>query len=114
LADNDLVAENFRSRDKSWDYGRIAVEFFHSQKIPFWEMDNADELVGNEKHDNSRYCFAKANDTYLVYVPSGGTVDLNLSKASGHHGRMVRPQRRAAEKVRSNRQAAAASERYSR
>jgi hypothetical protein len=83
LPDNDLVAENFRSRDKSWDYGRIAIDFFHSQKIPFWEMTNADGLVGNEKHDNSRYCFAKANDVYLVYLPSGGTTTLDLSKAAG-------------------------------
>ena len=83
LADNDLVAENFRSRDKSWDYARIAVEFFHSQKIPFWEMTNADELVGNAKHDNSRYCFAKANDVYLVYLPTGGTASLDLLKATG-------------------------------
>ena len=43
LPDNDLVAENFRSRDKSWEYGRIAIDFFHAQKIPFWEMTNADE-----------------------------------------------------------------------
>jgi hypothetical protein len=83
LPDNDLVAENFRSRDKSWDYGRIGVDFFHSQKIPFWEMTNADGLVGNEKHDNSRYCFAKANEIYLVYLPSGGAANLDLSKASG-------------------------------
>jgi hypothetical protein len=83
LPDNDLVAENFRSRDKSWDYGRIAIDFFHSQKIPFWEMTNADGLVGNEKHDNSRYCFAKANDVYLVYLPTGGTTTLDLTKATG-------------------------------
>jgi hypothetical protein len=83
LPDNDLVAENFRSRDKSWDYGRIAIEFFHSQKIPFWEMSNANTLVGNEKHDNSRYCFAKANEVYMVYLPSGGTTTLDLSKAAG-------------------------------
>lgn len=83
LPDNDLVAENFRSRDKSWEYGRIAIDFFHSQKIPFWEMTNADELVGNDKHDNSRYCFAKANDVYLVYLPSGGTTSLDLAKMSG-------------------------------
>ncbi len=83
LPDNDLVAENFRSRDKSWDYGRIAIDFFHSQKIPFWEMTNVDELVGNDKHDNSRYGFAKANEVYLVYLPSGGTATLDLSKASG-------------------------------
>jgi hypothetical protein len=83
LVDNDLVAENFRSRDKSWDYGRIAVEFFSSQKIPFWEMTNADTLVGNEKHDNSRYCFAKENEVYLVYLPNGNTTMLDLSKAKG-------------------------------
>ena len=83
LPDNDLIAENFRSCDKSWDYGRIAIDFFHSQKIPFWEMSNADALVGNEKHDNSRYCFAKANAVYLVYLPSGGTATLDLSKAAG-------------------------------
>ena len=83
LPDNDLIAENFRSRDKSWDYGRIAIDFFHSQKIPFWEMTNADDLVGNEKHDNSRYCFAKPNEVYLVYLPSGGTTTLDLSKATG-------------------------------
>ena len=83
LPDNDLVAENFRSRDKSWDYARIAIDFFHSSKIPFWDMRNADELVGNEKHDNSRYCFAKANEIYLVYLPSGGAAQLDLSKATG-------------------------------
>jgi hypothetical protein len=83
LPDNDLVAENFRSREKSWEYGRIALEFFHTQKIPFWEMTNANELVGNVKRDNSRYCFAKTNEVYLVYLPSGGTTEIDLSKATG-------------------------------
>ena len=83
LPDNDLVAENFRSRDKTWDYGRIAIDFFQSQKIPFWEMSNVDELVGNTAHDNSRYAFAKMNDLYLVYLPSGGTTNLDLSGARG-------------------------------
>jgi hypothetical protein len=86
LPDNDLVAENFRSRDKSWDYGRIAIDFFHSQKIPFWDMRNVDALVGNEKHDNSKYAFAKANDVYLVYLTTGGTTTLDLSEASGQFG----------------------------
>lgn len=85
LPDNDLVAENFRSRDQSWQYGHIAIDFFHSQKIPFWDMTNADELVGNVKHDNSQYCFAKPNEIYLVYLPSGGTTSLDLSKASGQY-----------------------------
>jgi hypothetical protein len=46
-------------------------------------MTNADGLVGNDKHDNSRYCFAKANEVYLVYLPSGDTATLDLSKATG-------------------------------
>ena len=86
LPDNDLVAENFRSRDQSWDYARIAIDFFHTQKIPFWEMTNADGLVGNDRHDNSRYAFAKANDVYLVYLPTGGTTSLDLSAAKGQFG----------------------------
>jgi hypothetical protein len=83
LPDNDLIAENFRSRDKSWDYGRIAIEFFRTQKIPVTEMKNCDELVGNTSHDNSRYCFGKTGELYLVYLPAGGQQDLNLAGASG-------------------------------
>lgn len=83
LPDNDLVAENFRSRDKTWEYGRLAIDFLHSSGIPFWEMKNADELVGNKTHDNSEYCLAKANEVYLVYLTRGGTRMLDLSKASG-------------------------------
>jgi Domain of unknown function (DUF5060)/Putative collagen-binding domain of a collagenase len=83
LPDNDLVAENFRSRDRSWDYGRIAIDFFRAQRIPFWEMKNADELIGNDSHDNSRYCFAKAGEVYLIYLPTGNTATLDLGKATG-------------------------------
>lgn len=83
LPDNDLVAENFRSRDKSWEYGGIALEFFRANKIPFWEMSNDDALVGNPAHDNSRWCFAKADTLYLVYLPNGGTTSLDLARATG-------------------------------
>ena len=83
LPDNDLVLENFRSRDKSWAYAAIALEFFRTERIPLTEMKNADQLVGNTKYDNSRYCFAKAGELYLVYLPSGGTADLNLTGVTG-------------------------------
>jgi len=83
LPENDLVAEDFRSREKSWDYGRIALEFFRTHKIPFWEMTNANGLVGNTTNDNSRYCLARPGELYLVYLPSGGTVDLDLSQTVG-------------------------------
>jgi hypothetical protein len=83
LPDNDLTLENFRSRDKSWDYARIALTFFRTEKIPFWDMTNADGLVGNHTNDNSVFCFAKPGDVYLVYLPSGGSADLDLTGASG-------------------------------
>jgi hypothetical protein len=83
LPENDLVCEDFRSRDKSWDYCRIALEFFRVERIPVAEMAGADALIGNAKEDNSRYCLAKPGEVYLVYLPDGGTADLDLSGARG-------------------------------
>ncbi|MEO8498213.1 MAG: putative collagen-binding domain-containing protein, partial [Planctomycetota bacterium] len=83
LPQNDLVCEDFRSRDRSWDYCRIALDFFRDQQIPFREMSNADKLIGNDKNTNSRYCFAQPGAIYLVYLPEGGTSDLDLSGVSG-------------------------------
>jgi hypothetical protein len=85
FAENDIVCEDWRSRDRSWDYCRIAVEFFHQNEIPFWEMVNQDELVGNPEHGNEKYCFAKPNEVYLVYLPSGGTTTIDLSGAEGEY-----------------------------
>ncbi|MEO8425848.1 MAG: putative collagen-binding domain-containing protein [Verrucomicrobiota bacterium] len=83
LPQNDLVCEDWRSRDKSWDYCRIALDFFREQRIPFWEMKNANALIGNKANDNSKFCLAKAGEVYLVYLPKGGTSELDLSGTSG-------------------------------
>ncbi len=83
LPQNDLIAEDFRSRDQSWDYCRIALEFFNNWRIPFWKMQNRDELVGNPDRGNSVYCLAKSNEVYLVYLPQGGSTELDMSGAIG-------------------------------
>jgi hypothetical protein len=83
LPENDLVCEDFRSRDKSWDFCRIALDFFRDEMIPFAEMQNANALVGNTKDDNSKFCLAKPGEVYLVYLPDGGTTDLDLSAVEG-------------------------------
>jgi hypothetical protein len=83
LPENDLVAQDFRSRDQSWDYCRIALEFFPANKIPFWEMQNADALIGNVASDNSKFCLAQGGKLYLVYLPGGGTSELDLTGAKG-------------------------------
>ncbi len=81
LPQNDLDCEDFRSRDQSWDYCRIALDFLREHKIPFWEMSNHNALVGNSANDNSKYCFARPGRVYLVYLPSGGTAELDLADA---------------------------------
>ncbi len=83
LPENDLVAQDFRSRDKSWDYCRIALEFFRKEKIPLTEMTSSNALIGNTKDDNSKFCLAKTGEVYLVYLPNGGTSDLDLSASKG-------------------------------
>ena len=81
--ENDLVCEDWRSRDQSWDYCRIAIQFFHENDIPFWEMECRDELVGNPDHDITRYCLAKEGEIYLVYLPDGGESSIDLRDVDG-------------------------------
>jgi hypothetical protein len=78
LPENDLVGEDWRSRDRSWDYCRIALGFFRDAGIPFQDMTCRDDLVGNAAHDNSRYCLAKEGEIYLVYLPEGGRASIEL------------------------------------
>jgi hypothetical protein len=83
FVENDLNCEDWRSRDASWDYCRIAIEFFPQNKIPFAEMEPADELVSTDTKQNDRYCFAKPGELYLVYVAGASDTTLDLSKAEG-------------------------------
>ena len=83
LPQNDLDCQDYRSRDKTWDFCRIALEFFPANNIPLWEMKNADVLIGNPKNDNSKYCLAQPGHVYVVYLPNGGTTDIDLGSAVG-------------------------------
>jgi hypothetical protein len=81
LPENDLLCQDFRSREHSWRYARIALDFFARNRIPLASMRNADELVGNAKHANSVYCFTEPTRLYLVYLPHGGAAELDLTAA---------------------------------
>ncbi len=83
LPQNDLNCEDFRSRDRCWDDCRIALDFFRTEQIPFWDMTCMDQLVGNPRRNNDRYCFAKPGSIYLVYLPKGGSSDLELGDDAG-------------------------------
>ena len=86
LPQNDLRCEDWRSRDRSWAYAALALRFFAEQQIPVEQMEPADDLVGNAAGDNSRYAFVKKRELYLVYLPHGGAVELDLSQATGRFG----------------------------
>lgn len=83
FVENDLVCEDWRSRQQSWKYCAIALDFFRQPGVAIEETIPADELVGNDAHDNSAYCLAEPGRTYLVYLPYGGTIPLDLSNAAG-------------------------------
>ncbi len=82
--DSDLTLQDFRSRDRWWDYCRFALTFFEANKIPFQEMTNRNDLVGNAKNEDSKpYCFAKPGEVYVVYLPKGGDAKLDLGGQAG-------------------------------
>jgi collagenase-like protein with putative collagen-binding domain len=70
----DINCEDWRSRDHMWDQTRYALEFFQ-EYLPFDRMEPADELTSNE----TDYCFAQPGEVYAIYLPDGGTTDLDLA-----------------------------------
>ena len=70
---NDLTCEDWRSRDHLWDLTRYAIEFFR-QHVPYIQMSAHDELT-SAKDD---YCLATPGLIYAIYLPNGGTTDLNV------------------------------------
>ena len=72
---NDLACEDWRSRDRLWDQTHYALEFFHDY-LPFSEMLPDDSLV------SAGWCLAKPGQVYAVYLPDGGTAELNLPQGS--------------------------------
>jgi hypothetical protein len=99
LPQNDLGCEDWRSRDKTWDYGRIAIEFFRVNKIPFWEMQNANELVTKASGEAKPFCFAKSGEIYLVYLPNGGSAELKMTDAGEYSAELFDPREGGAPKA---------------
>lgn len=75
LPQNDLICEDWRSRDRSWTYAGIALKFFRTQKIPVERMHCDDTLTARDDD----YCFFKEGEIYLIYLRNGGSLDLHLS-----------------------------------
>jgi hypothetical protein len=77
-AHSDLTCEDYASRDLFWDQGKIALDFFSENEIPYWEMECRDELILSE----GDYAFVKPGEIYVFYLKKG-TASVDLSSASG-------------------------------
>jgi len=84
-----LETEDFRKYDDLWKYVWYARRFME-QRLPFWEMEPADELLTEESiysgktstHDGQ--VFAKNGECYAIYLPvARQTGVLNLNGAAG-------------------------------
>lgn len=67
---SDLSCQDYRSRDLFWDQCRHALTFFNQYDIPYWNMEPCDGI------SSTGYCFASPSDTYVLYIPKGGTAEL--------------------------------------
>ncbi|MDX2303580.1 MAG: DUF5060 domain-containing protein [Microscillaceae bacterium] len=77
---SDLTCQDWRSRDNLWNLTRYALEFFQTY-LPFWEMSSQDALTSA----TNDYCFAKPGEAYLVYLPDGGSTNLNFGSNTGDY-----------------------------
>ena len=82
----DLTLQNFRqsvngqSLDALWRQLAVARRFV-VQSLPFWEMEPDDGLLTGER--GTGHVFAKPFAVYAVYLPEGGSANLDLSLVFG-------------------------------
>lgn len=77
---SDLTCQDWRSRDHMWELTDIALKFFRTY-LPFWEMSHQDALTS----DSDDYCFAKPGEIYAIYLPNGGSTNLNFGPYTGDY-----------------------------
>ncbi len=70
---NDLMCEDFRSRELWWKQTKIATDFFLNY-LPFAEMTATNEMVS----PSNAYCLAKSDEVYAVYLPKADPTEINL------------------------------------
>ncbi len=75
---NDLGCEDWRSRDRMWDYTRYALQFFQKH-LPFHEMEPADSLTINQND----FCFVKENELITIYLPKWSQTQIDMNEFIG-------------------------------
>ncbi|MGF1637376.1 MAG: DUF5060 domain-containing protein [Cyclobacteriaceae bacterium] len=76
---SDMTCEDYRSRDKWWDFARFALQFFEKNEVPFWQMTPSNEYV----EDVENWCLAQPGLIYVLFLLDGGSPSLDLSDELG-------------------------------
>jgi Putative collagen-binding domain of a collagenase len=79
--ESDLTCENFRTRAIMFDQTRHALDFFQSNKVPFWDMANENQRLGSSSGGtSSNWCLAQkaTANVLVVYLIRGGTDTIDL------------------------------------
>lgn len=74
---DDLDCQDHRTRQSKWDDASHALNFFNSHLQDYLlDMTSNDALTSN----NADYVFAKENEVYVIYLPTGATSEINLGE----------------------------------
>ncbi|MEP3478967.1 MAG: DUF5060 domain-containing protein [Fuerstiella sp.] len=76
---SDLSCQDYRVRQNMWVQSHHALKFFQDNKIPFWNMSNADGLLN---HKNA-YCLQEPGQVYLVFLKTVTETTIDLSGSDG-------------------------------
>ncbi len=64
---------------------RSFFRFLNQSRIPFWRMEDANDLLADGDRGSAKFCLAESGHHYLVYTTSGSfTLDVNGSELSGY------------------------------
>lgn len=74
---SDLTCQDWRSRDKFWDQGAHALNFFRTQDLRYVEMECRDQLLV----DAPGFCLCKPGHSYVLLIKdTSKTAKLDLEK----------------------------------
>lgn len=81
----DLVVEDYRRYSDYWGALRYAQRFFVVNDIPFWAMQEADDLT------DRGFVLANVGNTYVVHLPAGGSPNLTISGSDTYQVQWYNP-----------------------
>lgn len=76
---DDLDCQDHRTRESKWKDARIALAFFNEYLQPYLLDLKSNDGLTSATND---YVFADENERYVIYLPSGGTTNIDLGNSN--------------------------------